>query len=133
MRKRPLRPDVTMREARSTGASAFWRATGLAYSDFDKPIVAARGSFVDLVPGHVHPLDVGPVVAAAIPGAGALPMETDTIAVDDGIAMRHAGVLYSLPFRKLIADPVEYMANARQVDAMGCLSNCDKIPPGGMR
>jgi dihydroxy-acid dehydratase len=112
------------------GARALLRATGVAGEDFGKPIIAVANSFTQFVPGHVHLREVGDVVATAIREAGAIPREFNTIAVDDGIAMGHGGMLYSLPSRELIADSVEYMVNAHCADAMICISNCDKITPG---
>ncbi|MBB4701996.1 dihydroxy-acid dehydratase [Sphaerisporangium siamense] len=112
------------------GARALLRATGVAGSDFGKPIVAVANSFTQFVPGHVHLREVADVVAGAVREAGAIPREFNTIAVDDGIAMGHGGMLYSLPSRELIADAVEYMVNAHCADALVCVSNCDKITPG---
>jgi dihydroxy-acid dehydratase len=112
------------------GARALLRATGVAREDIGKPIIAVANSFTEFVPGHVHLRQVGEVVAAAIKEAGAVPREFNTIAVDDGIAMGHGGMLYSLPSRELIADSVEFMVNAHCADAMICVSNCDKITPG---
>jgi len=112
------------------GARALWRATGMKDGDFDKPIVAVANSFTQFVPGHVHLKDLGQLVAREIEAAGGVAKEFDTIAVDDGIAMGHDGMLYSLPSRDLIADSVEYMVNAHCADAMVCISNCDKITPG---
>jgi dihydroxy-acid dehydratase len=112
------------------GARALWRATGMKDSDFDKPIVAVANSFTQFVPGHVHLKDMGQLVAREIEAAGAVAKEFNTIAVDDGIAMGHDGMLYSLPSRDLIADSVEYMVNAHCADALVCISNCDKITPG---
>jgi dihydroxy-acid dehydratase len=112
------------------GARALLRATGVAREDFGKPIIAVANSFTEFVPGHVHLREVGQVVAEAVRAAGAIPREFNTIAVDDGIAMGHGGMLYSLPSRELIADSVEYMVNAHCADAMICISNCDKITPG---
>jgi dihydroxy-acid dehydratase len=112
------------------GARALWRATGVAREDFGKPIIAVVNSFTEFVPGHVHLQAVGRVVADAVKAAGAIPREFNTIAIDDGIAMGHGGMLYSLPSRDLISDSVEYMANAHCVDAMICISGCDKITPG---
>ncbi len=112
------------------GARALLRATGVAREDIGKPIIAVANSFTEFVPGHVHLREVGQVVADAIRAAGAVPREFNTIAVDDGIAMGHGGMLYSLPSRELIADSVEYMVNAHCADAMICVSNCDKITPG---
>jgi dihydroxy-acid dehydratase len=112
------------------GARALLRATGVASEDFGKPIIAVSNSFTEFVPGHVHLAEVGRVIADAVRAAGAIPREFNTIAVDDGIAMGHGGMLYSLPSRELIADSVEYMVNAHCADAMICVSNCDKITPG---
>jgi dihydroxy-acid dehydratase len=112
------------------GARALWRATGMTDSDFGKPIIAVVNSFVEFVPGHVHLKDLGQMVAREIEAAGGVAKEFNTIAVDDGIAMGHSGMLYSLPSRDLIADSVEYMVNAHCADAMVCISNCDKITPG---
>jgi dihydroxy-acid dehydratase len=113
-----------------TGARALWRATGMTDSDFGKPIVAVANSFTQFVPGHVHLRGVGTIVADAVEAAGGVAREFNTIAVDDGIAMGHGGMLYSLPSRELIADSVEYMVQAHQADALVCISNCDKITPG---
>jgi dihydroxy-acid dehydratase len=112
------------------GARALLRATGVAGEDLGKPIIAVANSFTEFVPGHVHLREVGQVVAESIKAAGAIPREFNTIAVDDGIAMGHGGMLYSLPSRELIADSVEYMVNAHCADALICVSNCDKITPG---
>ena len=112
------------------GARALWRATGVTDADFGKPIVAVANSFTQFVPGHVHLRDLGALVSEAIAGAGGIGREFNTIAVDDGIAMGHGGMLYSLPSRELIADSVEYMVNAHCADALVCISNCDKITPG---
>ena len=112
------------------GARALWRATGMKDGDFDKPIIAVVNSFTEFVPGHVHLKDLGQLVAREIEAAGGVAKEFNTIAVDDGIAMGHGGMLYSLPSREIIADSVEYMANAHCADALVCISNCDKITPG---
>ncbi len=112
------------------GARALWRATGMTDNDFGKPIVAIANSFTEFVPGHVHLRNVGQIVAESVKEAGAVSKEFNTIAVDDGIAMGHGGMLYSLPSRELIADAVEYMVNAHCADALVCISNCDKITPG---
>ncbi len=112
------------------GARSLWRATGMRDADFDKPIIAVANSFTQFVPGHVHLKDLGQLVARAIEAAGGVAKEFNTIAIDDGIAMGHDGMLYSLPSRDLIADSVEYMANAHCADALVCISNCDKITPG---
>ncbi|QII39075.1 dihydroxy-acid dehydratase [Rouxiella badensis] len=112
------------------GARSLWRATGMTDGDFDKPIIAVVNSFTQFVPGHVHLKDLGQMVAREIEEAGGVAKEFNTIAIDDGIAMGHDGMLYSLPSRELIADSVEYMVNAHCADAMVCISNCDKITPG---
>ena len=112
------------------GARGLWRATGMKDGDFGKPIIAVVNSFTQFVPGHVHLKDLGQLVAREIEAAGGVAKEFNTIAVDDGIAMGHDGMLYSLPSRELIADSVEYMVNAHCADAMVCISNCDKITPG---
>ncbi len=112
------------------GARALWRATGMTDDDFGKPIVAIANSYTQFVPGHVHLKDLGDIVAESIKTAGGVSKEFHTIAVDDGIAMGHGGMLYSLPSRELIADSVEYMVNAHCADALVCISNCDKITPG---
>jgi dihydroxy-acid dehydratase len=112
------------------GARALWRATGMKDGDFGKPIIAVVNSFTQFVPGHVHLKDMGQLVAREIEAAGGIAKEFNTIAIDDGIAMGHGGMLYSLPSRDLIADSVEYMCNAHTADAMVCISNCDKITPG---
>ncbi|WP_417242056.1 dihydroxy-acid dehydratase [Celeribacter sp.] len=114
------------------GARGLWRATGMTDDDFGKPIIAVVNSFTQFVPGHVHLKDLGQMVAREIEGAGGVAKEFNTIAVDDGIAMGHDGMLYSLPSREIIADSVEYMVNAHCADAMVCISNCDKITPGMM-
>src|SRR6516165_10968673 len=112
------------------GARSLWRATGMSDADFEKPIIAIANSFTQFVPGHVHLWDIGQRVKKVVDEAGGWGVEFNTIAVDDGIAMGHDGMLYSLPSRDLIADSVEYMCNAHTVDAMVCISNCDKITPG---
>ncbi|MBH9973963.1 MULTISPECIES: dihydroxy-acid dehydratase [Commensalibacter] len=112
------------------GARALWRATGMKDDDFHKPIIAVVNSFTQFVPGHVHLKDLGQMVAKEIENAGGVAKEFNTIAIDDGIAMGHDGMLYSLPSREIIADSVEYMVNAHCADAMVCISNCDKITPG---
>ena len=114
------------------GARGLWRATGMKNSDFGKPIIAIVNSFTQFVPGHVHLKDLGQMVAREVEAAGGVAKEFSTIAVDDGIAMGHDGMLYSLPSREVIADSVEYMVNAHCADAMVCISNCDKITPGMM-
>lgn len=112
------------------GARALWRATGMKDEDFKKPIIAIANSFTQFVPGHVHLKDLGQLVAREIEKHGGVAKEFNTIAVDDGIAMGHDGMLYSLPSREIIADSVEYMVNAHCADAIVCISNCDKITPG---
>ena len=126
----PLRSRTVTHGRNMAGARALLRATGVAREDIGKPIVAVANSFTEFVPGHVHLREVGQVVADAVKEAGAVPREFNTIAVDDGIAMGHGGMLYSLPSRELIADSVEYMVNAHCADALVCVSNCDKITPG---
>ncbi|MGK0486322.1 MAG: dihydroxy-acid dehydratase, partial [Myxococcota bacterium] len=113
-----------------TGARSLWRATGMQDADFNKPIIAIANSFTQFVPGHVHLWDVGQRLKKVIDDNGGYGVEFNSIAVDDGIAMGHDGMLYSLPSRDLIADSVEYMVNAHMADAMVCISNCDKITPG---
>jgi len=114
------------------GARSLWRATGMKDEDFGKPIIAVANSFTQFVPGHVHLKDIGQLVAGAIEASGGVAKEFNTIAIDDGIAMGHDGMLYSLPSRELIADSIEYMVNGHAADAMVCISNCDKITPGMM-
>ena len=126
----PLRSRTVTHGRNMAGARALLRATGVAREDLGKPIIAVANSFTEFVPGHVHLQEVGRVVADAVKAAGAIPREFNTIAVDDGIAMGHGGMLYSLPSRELIADSVEYMVNAHCADALICISNCDKITPG---
>ncbi|MGZ7496481.1 dihydroxy-acid dehydratase [Corynebacterium sp. ZY180755] len=126
----PLRSKVTTVGRAASGARALWRATGTKENEFGKPIVAIVNSYTQFVPGHVHLKNVGDIVADAVRAAGGVPKEFNTIAVDDGIAMGHGGMLYSLPSREIIADSVEYMVNAHTADAMVCISNCDKITPG---
>ncbi|GAA0855023.1 dihydroxy-acid dehydratase [Aliiglaciecola litoralis] len=125
-----LRSSTTTQGRNMAGARALWRATGMTDNDFGKPIIAVSNSFTQFVPGHVHLKDMGQLVARAIEEAGGVAKEFNTIAVDDGIAMGHAGMLYSLPSREIIADSVEYMVNAHCADAIVCISNCDKITPG---
>ncbi|CCI51363.1 dihydroxy-acid dehydratase [Nostocoides jenkinsii] len=125
-----LRSRTSTHGRTMAGARALWRATGMTDDDFGKPIVAIANSFTQFVPGHVHLKDLGQLVAGAVAEAGGVAKEFNTIAVDDGIAMGHAGMLYSLPSRELIADAVEYMVNAHCADALVCISNCDKITPG---
>ena len=124
------RSRTTTHGRNMAGARALWRATGMKDGDFTKPIIAVANSFTQFVPGHVHLKDMGQLVAREIEKAGGVAKEFNTIAVDDGIAMGHSGMLYSLPSRDLIADSVEYMVNAHCADALVCISNCDKITPG---
>ncbi|MDD5478795.1 dihydroxy-acid dehydratase [Rhodoferax sp.] len=124
------RSKTTTAGRNMAGARSLWRATGMKDGDFDKPIIAVVNSFTQFVPGHVHLKDLGQLVAREIEAAGGVAKEFNTIAVDDGIAMGHDGMLYSLPSRDIIADSVEYMVNAHCADAMVCISNCDKITPG---
>ncbi|WP_179814435.1 dihydroxy-acid dehydratase [Allostreptomyces psammosilenae] len=125
-----LRSRTVTHGRNMAGARALLRAAGVAREDFGKPIVAVANSFTEFVPGHTHLQPVGRIVSDAVKAAGGVPREFNTIAVDDGIAMGHSGMLYSLPSRDLIADSVEYMVNAHQADALICISNCDKITPG---
>ncbi|MEC4593306.1 dihydroxy-acid dehydratase [Nitrospirillum amazonense] len=125
-----LRSRTTTHGRNMAGARGLWRATGMTDADFGKPIVAIANSFTQFVPGHVHLKDLGQLVAGEVVAAGGVAKEFNTIAVDDGIAMGHAGMLYSLPSREVIADAVEYMVNAHCADALVCISNCDKITPG---
>ncbi|MCB1760755.1 MAG: dihydroxy-acid dehydratase [Gammaproteobacteria bacterium] len=124
------RSKTTTAGRNMAGARSLWRATGMQDEDFDKPIIAVVNSFTQMVPGHVHLKDMGQLVAREIEAHGGVAKEFNTIAVDDGIAMGHDGMLYSLPSREIIADSVEYMANAHCADALVCISNCDKITPG---
>jgi dihydroxy-acid dehydratase len=126
----PLRSRTVTHGRNMAGARALLRAAGVAREDFGKPIVAVANSYTQFVPGHTHLKPVGEVVSAAVHAAGGVPLEFNTIAVDDGIAMGHGGMLYSLPSRDLISDSVEYMVNAHCADALVCISNCDKITPG---
>ncbi|MFC5947677.1 dihydroxy-acid dehydratase [Pseudonocardia lutea] len=125
-----LRSRVTTHGRNAAGARSLWRATGMGDADFGKPIVAIANSYTQFVPGHVHLKDLGDLVASAVREAGGVPREFNTIAVDDGIAMGHGGMLYSLPSREIISDAVEYMVNGHAADALVCISNCDKITPG---
>lgn len=127
---RDLRSKKTIEGREMAGARALWIATGTKPEDFGKPVIAIVNSFTEFVPGHVHLREVGKIVAEEIRKAGGIPKEMNTIAVDDGIAMGHGGMLYSLPSRDLIADSVEYMANAHCADGLVCISNCDKVTPG---
>jgi len=126
----PYRSRTSTHGRNMAGARSLWRATGMKDGDFGKPIIAVVNSFTQFVPGHVHLKDLGQLVAREIEAAGGVAKEFNTIAIDDGIAMGHGGMLYSLPSRDLIADSVEYMANAHCADALVCISNCDKITPG---
>ena len=126
----PYRSRTTTHGRNMAGARGLWRATGMKDADFGKPIIAVANSFTQFVPGHVHLKDLGQLVAREIEAAGGVAKEFNTIAVDDGIAMGHDGMLYSLPSREIIADSVEYMVNAHCADAVVCISNCDKITPG---
>ena len=126
----PYRSRTTTHGRNMAGARGLWRATGMTDDDFGKPIIAVVNSFTQFVPGHVHLKDLGQLVASEIEASGGVAKEFNTIAVDDGIAMGHDGMLYSLPSREIIADSVEYMVNAHCADAMVCISNCDKITPG---
>ncbi len=128
--KIPLRSDITTKGRRMAGARSLWRANGLKEEQFGKPIIAIANSFTQFVPGHTHLHAVGQEVKALIEAQGFFAAEFNTIAIDDGIAMGHNGMLYSLPSREIIADSVEYMCNAHQADALICISNCDKITPG---
>jgi dihydroxy-acid dehydratase len=130
MNKIPFRSSVTTQGRNASGARALWRATGMTDEDFEKPIIAIANSYTQFVPGHVHLKNVGDIVAEAVREAGGIAREFNTIAVDDGIAMGHSGMLYSLPSREIISDSVEYMVNAHKADAIVCISNCDKITPG---
>src|SRR4051794_40390708 len=124
-----LRSRTTTHGRNMAGARALWRATGMTDDDFDKPIIAVANSYTQFVPGHVHLKDMGGIVGDAVAEAGGVAREFHTIAVDDGIAMGHGGMLYSLPSREIITDSVEFMANAHCADALVCISNCDKITP----
>ena len=125
-----LRSKTSTHGRNMAGARGLWRATGMTDDDFGKPIIAIANSFTQFVPGHVHLQNLGQMVAREVEAAGGVAKEFNTIAVDDGIAMGHDGMLYSLPSREIIADSVEYMVNAHCADAMVCISNCDKITPG---
>jgi len=126
----PLRSNVTTQGRRMAGARALWRANGMREEQIGRPVIAVVNSFTQMVPGHVHLHEIGQLVKKRIEEQGCFAAEFNTIAIDDGIAMGHDGMLYSLPSRELIADSVEYMCNAHKVDAMVCISNCDKITPG---
>ncbi|NLF17234.1 MAG: dihydroxy-acid dehydratase, partial [Lentisphaerae bacterium] len=124
------RSSKTTEGRKMAGARALWRANGVREEDFGKPIIAIANSFTQFVPGHVHLHSYGQMVKQMIEAAGGIGLEFNTIAIDDGIAMGHEGMLYSLPSRDLIADSVEYMVNAHVADALVCISSCDKITPG---
>jgi dihydroxy-acid dehydratase len=124
------RSSITTKGRSMAGARALWRATGMDDSDFEKPIIAIVNSFSQFVPGHIHLKELSKIISKEIKNMGGVPKEFNTIAIDDGIAMGHDGMLYSLPSRELIADSVEYVINAHCVDSMICISNCDKITPG---
>ena len=128
--KHPLRSAVTTTGRRMAGARSLWRANGMREEQFGRPVIGIANSFTQLVPGHVHLHEIGQYVKQRIEALGCFAAEFNTIAIDDGIAMGHDGMLYSLPSREIIADSVEYMANAHRVDALVCISNCDKITPG---
>ncbi|MDE6135669.1 MAG: dihydroxy-acid dehydratase, partial [Muribaculaceae bacterium] len=128
--KIPLRSNISTQGRRMAGARALWRANGMTDQQFGRPVIAIVNSFTEFVPGHVHLAQAGRVVRKAVEDAGCFAAEFNTIAIDDGIAMGHQGMLYSLPSRDLIADSVEYMVNAHCADAMVCISNCDKVTPG---
>ncbi|VAW38181.1 Dihydroxy-acid dehydratase, partial [hydrothermal vent metagenome] len=125
-----LRSSITTQGRRMAGARALWRANGMKEEQIGRPIIAVVNSFSQMVPGHVHLHEIGQQVKKLIDEQGCFAAEFNTIAIDDGIAMGHDGMLYALPSRELIADSVEYMCNAHKVDAMVCISNCDKITPG---
>ena len=128
--KIPLRSNASTFGRRMAGARSLWLSNGMTEEQFGKPIIAIANSFTQFVPGHVHLHDIGQKVKAIIEERGFFAAEFNTIAIDDGIAMGHDGMLYSLPSREHIADSVEYMCNAHKADALICISNCDKITPG---
>ncbi len=125
-----LRSEITQAGRRMAGARALWRANGMTEAQMGKPVIAIANSFTQFVPGHTHLHPIGQLVKQEIEKLGCFAAEFNTIAVDDGIAMGHDGMLYSLPSRDLIADSVEYMVNAHRADALVCISNCDKVTPG---
>ena len=127
---KPLRSNASTVGRRMAGARALWRANGMKESQFGRPVIAIVNSFTQFVPGHVHLHEIGQIVKKEIEALGCFAAEFNTIAIDDGIAMGHDGMLYSLPSRDLIADSVEYMVNAHKADAIVCISNCDKVTPG---
>ena len=128
--KHTLKSAVTTTGRRMAGARSLWRANGMREEQFGRPVIGIANSFTQLVPGHVHLHEIGQYVKQRIEALGCFAAEFNTIAVDDGIAMGHDGMLYSLPSREIIADSVEYMASAHKIDALVCISNCDKITPG---
>src|SRR5674476_1414085 len=128
--KNELRSNTTTMGRRMAGARSLWRANGMKEDQFGKPLIAVVNSFTQFVPGHAHLHEIGQMVKKLIEDQGCFAAEFNTIAIDDGIAMGHDGMLYSLPSRDLIADSVKYMINAHKADAMICISNCDKITPG---
>ncbi|MBR3285718.1 MAG: dihydroxy-acid dehydratase, partial [Bacteroidales bacterium] len=130
MGKKSYRSAQTITDRRMAGARALWKACGMTSSQMGKPVIAIANSFTQFVPGHTHLHDAGQLVKEEIEKLGCFAAEFNTIAIDDGIAMGHDGMLYSLPSRDLIADSVEYMCNAHKADALVCISNCDKITPG---
>lgn len=130
--KIPLRSSTTTQGRNMAGARSLWRANGMQEKHFDKPVIAVVNSFSQFVPGHAHLHEIGQLVKSRIEEQGYFAAEFNTIAIDDGIAMGHDGMLYSLPSRDMIADSIEYVCNAHKVDAMICISNCDKITPGMM-
>ena len=130
MEKKTYRSAQTITGRRMAGARALWKACGMSSSQMGKPVIAIANSFTQFVPGHTHLHDAGQLVKEEIEKLGCFAAEFNTIAIDDGIAMGHDGMLYSLPSRDLIADSVEYMCNAHKADALVCISNCDKITPG---
>ena len=127
---KPLRSAASTQGRRMAGARALWRANGMKEEQLGRPIIAVVNSFTQFVPGHTHLHEIGQIVKQEIEKLGCFAAEFNTIAIDDGIAMGHDGMLYSLPSRDLIADSVEYMVNAHKADAMVCISNCDKVTPG---
>jgi len=130
--KNKLRSSVTISGRTMAGARSLWRANGMKEEQFGKPVIAIVNSFSQFVPGHVHLHEAGQIIKKEIEKQGCFAAEFNTIAIDDGIAMGHSGMLYSLPSRELIADSVEFVCNAHCADAMICISNCDKITPGMM-
>ena len=127
---KPLKSDTSTKGRKMAGARALWRANGMKDEHFGQPVIAIVNSFTQFVPGHTHLHEIGQEIKKEIERSGCFAAEFNTIAIDDGIAMGHEGMLYSLPSRDLIADSVEYMCNAHRADGMICISNCDKITPG---